>query len=228
MRSASAEPVQQDGGTGFSASAAACTSQRSRCFVPQAACDRGHPDAVTFVLPGNHLTRDGTLGDRPVAIGAPAVPPMAQRRVASRMAAGSSPSRAPAPRQWVSDGGKVRSSSRSTSPCTPPATSGRSSTQWTQFEAFPQFMGGVDEVKRLTRRTDPLDRPNRRRPPRVGRRRPRAGPRPQGRLGHHRLAERDARTAEADHAQRRIRELEDDLAAARDSLRRVIKDHNKP
>ena len=42
------------------------------------------------------------------------------------------------------------------------------------------------------------------------------------------LAERDARTAEADHAQRRIRELEDDLAAARDSLRRVIKDHNKP
>ena len=42
------------------------------------------------------------------------------------------------------------------------------------------------------------------------------------------LAERDARTAEADHAQRRIRELEDDLAAARDSLRRVIKNHNKP
>jgi hypothetical protein len=42
------------------------------------------------------------------------------------------------------------------------------------------------------------------------------------------LAERDARTAEADHAQRRIRELEDDLTAARDSLRRVIKNHNKP
>jgi len=42
------------------------------------------------------------------------------------------------------------------------------------------------------------------------------------------LAERDARTSEADHAQRRIRELEDDLTAARDSLRRVIKDHNKP
>jgi hypothetical protein len=42
------------------------------------------------------------------------------------------------------------------------------------------------------------------------------------------LVERDARTAEADHAQRRIRELEDDLTAARESLRRVIKDHNRP
>lgn len=42
------------------------------------------------------------------------------------------------------------------------------------------------------------------------------------------LAERDARTAEADHAQHRIHELEDDLTAARESLRRVIKDHNRP
>ena len=42
------------------------------------------------------------------------------------------------------------------------------------------------------------------------------------------LAERDARTTEADHAQRRIHELEDDLTAARESLRRVIKDHNRP
>jgi len=42
------------------------------------------------------------------------------------------------------------------------------------------------------------------------------------------LAERDARTAEANHAQRRIHELEDDLTAARESLRRVIKDHNRP
>ncbi|MCA1681658.1 MAG: DUF6262 family protein [Actinobacteria bacterium] len=42
------------------------------------------------------------------------------------------------------------------------------------------------------------------------------------------LTERDARATETDHAQRRIRELEDDLTAARDSLRRVIKDHNKP
>jgi hypothetical protein len=41
------------------------------------------------------------------------------------------------------------------------------------------------------------------------------------------LAERDARTAEADHAQHRIHELEDDLTAARESLRRVIKDHNR-
>jgi chromosome segregation ATPase len=42
------------------------------------------------------------------------------------------------------------------------------------------------------------------------------------------LAERDARTTETDHAQRRIHELEDDLSAARESLRRAIKDHNKP
>jgi hypothetical protein len=42
------------------------------------------------------------------------------------------------------------------------------------------------------------------------------------------LAERDARTAEANHAQRRIQELEDDLTAARESLRRFIKDHNRP
>jgi hypothetical protein len=41
------------------------------------------------------------------------------------------------------------------------------------------------------------------------------------------LAEHDARTTETDHARRRIRELEDDLTAARESLRRVIKDHNK-
>jgi len=42
------------------------------------------------------------------------------------------------------------------------------------------------------------------------------------------LTERDARTTEADHAQRRIHDLEDDLSAARESLRRVIKDHNRP
>jgi hypothetical protein len=42
------------------------------------------------------------------------------------------------------------------------------------------------------------------------------------------LAERDARTTEADHAQRRIADLEDDLTAARESLRRVIKEHNRP
>ncbi len=41
------------------------------------------------------------------------------------------------------------------------------------------------------------------------------------------LTERDARTTEADHAQRRIHDLEDDLSAARESLRRVIKDHNR-
>lgn len=39
--------------------------------------------------------------------------------------------------------------------------------------------------------------------------------------------ERDARTAQADQAQRHARELEDDLTAARDSLRRVIKDQNR-
>lgn len=42
------------------------------------------------------------------------------------------------------------------------------------------------------------------------------------------LAERDARATEADHAQRRVAELEDDISAARESLRRVIKDHNRP
>ena len=42
------------------------------------------------------------------------------------------------------------------------------------------------------------------------------------------LAERDARATEASHAQRRIGELEDDLTAARESLRRVIKDRNRP
>jgi predicted nucleic acid-binding Zn-ribbon protein len=42
------------------------------------------------------------------------------------------------------------------------------------------------------------------------------------------LAERDARATEASHAQRRVRELEDDLTAARESLRRVIKQRNRP
>jgi hypothetical protein len=42
------------------------------------------------------------------------------------------------------------------------------------------------------------------------------------------LAERDARAAEANHAQHRIHELEDDLTAARESLRRVIKERNRP
>ncbi len=41
------------------------------------------------------------------------------------------------------------------------------------------------------------------------------------------LTERDARSTEADLAQRRARELEDDLTAARESLRRVIKDQNR-
>jgi hypothetical protein len=40
-------------------------------------------------------------------------------------------------------------------------------------------------------------------------------------------AERDARTTEADHAQRRIRELDDDLTAARQSLRQVIRSTNR-
>jgi chromosome segregation ATPase len=40
-------------------------------------------------------------------------------------------------------------------------------------------------------------------------------------------AERDARAAQASHAQRRIRELEDDLTAARESLRRVIRQANR-
>jgi hypothetical protein len=41
------------------------------------------------------------------------------------------------------------------------------------------------------------------------------------------LTERDARSTEADLAQRHARELEDDLTAARESLRRVIKDQNR-
>ena len=40
-------------------------------------------------------------------------------------------------------------------------------------------------------------------------------------------AERDARAAEASHAQRRTRELEDDLTAARESLRRAIRQANR-
>jgi hypothetical protein len=40
-------------------------------------------------------------------------------------------------------------------------------------------------------------------------------------------AERDARAAEANHAQRRIRELEDELTAARESLRRAIRQVNR-
>lgn len=41
------------------------------------------------------------------------------------------------------------------------------------------------------------------------------------------LAERDARAAEANTAQRRVEQLEDELTAARESLRRVIKDTNR-
>jgi len=41
-------------------------------------------------------------------------------------------------------------------------------------------------------------------------------------------AERDARAAEAHQAQRRIRDLEDDLTAARETLRKAIKDRNRP
>ena len=41
------------------------------------------------------------------------------------------------------------------------------------------------------------------------------------------LAERDARTAQADTAQRRVEQLEDELTAARESLRRVIRDTNR-
>lgn len=40
-------------------------------------------------------------------------------------------------------------------------------------------------------------------------------------------AERDARATEASHAQRRIRELEDELTAARESLRRAIRQANR-
>jgi hypothetical protein len=42
------------------------------------------------------------------------------------------------------------------------------------------------------------------------------------------VAERDARAIEADTANRRVTELEDELSAARESLRRVIKSHNRP
>jgi hypothetical protein len=41
------------------------------------------------------------------------------------------------------------------------------------------------------------------------------------------VAERDARAAEASHAQRSIRELEDELTAARESLRRAIRQANR-
>ena len=41
------------------------------------------------------------------------------------------------------------------------------------------------------------------------------------------VAQRDARTAEAGTAQQRVRELEDELTAARESLRRVIRDKNR-
>jgi hypothetical protein len=40
-------------------------------------------------------------------------------------------------------------------------------------------------------------------------------------------AERDARAAEASHAQLRVRELEDELTAARESLRRAIRHANR-
>jgi len=46
-------------------------------------------------------------------------------------------------------------------------------------------------------------------------------------VGRQLAAERDARTAEADLARRHVRELEDDLAAARESLRQVIKSQNR-
>jgi hypothetical protein len=41
------------------------------------------------------------------------------------------------------------------------------------------------------------------------------------------VAERDARAAEAHTAKRSLRELEDELTAARESLRRVIRDNNR-
>lgn len=40
-------------------------------------------------------------------------------------------------------------------------------------------------------------------------------------------AERDARVTEASHAQHRVSELEDELAAARESLRRIIRNANR-
>ncbi len=42
----------------------------------------------------------------------------------------------------------------------------------------------------------------------------------------HLIVERDARAAEADQARRQVRELEDDLTAARESLRRIIRETN--
>lgn len=41
------------------------------------------------------------------------------------------------------------------------------------------------------------------------------------------VAERDARAAEADEGHRRVRGLEDELTAARESLRRTIRDQNR-
>lgn len=41
------------------------------------------------------------------------------------------------------------------------------------------------------------------------------------------IAERDARTAETHTTQRAVQELEDELTAARESLRRVIRDNNR-
>jgi len=41
------------------------------------------------------------------------------------------------------------------------------------------------------------------------------------------VADRDARTVEAQQAQRAVKELEDELTAARESLRRVIRDNNR-
>ncbi|MGH3888193.1 MAG: DUF6262 family protein [Pseudonocardiaceae bacterium] len=46
-------------------------------------------------------------------------------------------------------------------------------------------------------------------------------------LGRQLAAERDARTAETHLAQQHARDLEDDLTAARESLRRVIKSQNR-
>ncbi len=45
--------------------------------------------------------------------------------------------------------------------------------------------------------------------------------------GRQLAAERDARAAEASHAQRQVRELQDELTAARESLRRVIRQANQ-
>jgi len=42
------------------------------------------------------------------------------------------------------------------------------------------------------------------------------------------VAERDARMIEADNAKGRVAELDDELSAARESLRRVIKSQNRP